>query len=41
MGIAEVLSDQTQWHIEQGDVRNVLRSMPDSCVQTIITSPPY
>ena len=41
MGISEVLSGQAQWHIEQGDVRNVLRAMPHSCIQTIVTSPPY
>jgi hypothetical protein len=41
MGISEVLSGQAQWHIERGDVRSVLQSMPDKCVQTIVTSPPY
>ncbi|MCG3255059.1 MAG: site-specific DNA-methyltransferase, partial [Candidatus Heimdallarchaeota archaeon] len=28
-------------HIYQGDALEVLRTFPDECVDTIITSPPY
>jgi DNA modification methylase len=41
MTIAEVLAGERSWHIEQGHVLDVLRAMPDGCVQTIVTSPPY
>lgn len=29
------------WRIEQGDAREVLRSLPDGVAQTCVTSPPY
>ena len=41
MGWREVVDGKAQWAVVQGDVRDVLRSMPDGCVQTICTSPPY
>lgn len=40
-GIMGVLFGGEQWHVERGDVLDVLRAMPDRCVQTVITSPPY
>jgi len=41
MGISEVLANTKSWHVECGNVLDALRQMPDSCVQCIITSPPY
>ena len=41
MGMAEVLDGRQKWTIEQGHVLDVLRSMPDGCCQTVVTSPPY
>ncbi|GAF90746.1 unnamed protein product, partial [marine sediment metagenome] len=41
MTIDAVLSNERAWHIEQGNCLDVLRRMPDKCVQTIVTSPPY
>jgi hypothetical protein len=29
------------WRILHGDVREQLASLPDGCVQTCVTSPPY
>lgn len=29
------------WRILQGDVRDMLATLPDGCVQTCVTSPPY
>lgn len=29
------------WRILPGDVRETLASLPDGCVQTCVTSPPY
>ena len=41
MTIGAVISGEKQWAIVQGDVLDVLATMPDACVQTIVTSPPY
>ncbi len=30
-----------RWQILEGDVRETLRTLPDQCVQTCVTSPPY
>jgi len=39
--IASVLSGDDAWHVETGDCLAVLRTMPDACVQCVVTSPPY
>jgi DNA modification methylase len=39
--LADVISGASNWHVEEGNCLSVLRSMPDECVQTCITSPPY
>jgi len=39
--IERVLSGEQSWHVECGDALEVLRMMPDGCVQTCVTSPPY
>jgi DNA modification methylase len=36
-----MLLNGRDWEIRQGDSLDLLRSMPDGCVQTVITSPPY
>lgn len=41
MSVSAVLASLAPWHIEVGDCLQVLRSLPDGCVQTVITSPPY
>jgi DNA modification methylase len=35
------LLEGEQWRIEEGDVRSVLRTLPDQSVQCCVTSPPY
>lgn len=37
----QVLAGKRDWHIECGDALDVLRTLPDGCVQTCVTSPPY
>lgn len=39
--ISDVLSDKQDWAIVCGDSPEILRGMPDQCVQTVVTSPPY
>ena len=29
------------WEIKQGDALSVLKTMPDQCINTCVTSPPY
>jgi len=41
VSITDVLEGRRTWHVETGDALNVLRDMPDGCVQTCVTSPPY
>jgi DNA modification methylase len=41
MSLNTVLSNSQQWHIQQGDVLDVLRQIPDGVVQCVVTSPPY
>lgn len=41
MSTTSVISDSAKWHAIVGDVRETLRTVPDSCVQTCVTSPPY
>jgi DNA modification methylase len=38
---AGVLTGERQWCVEQGHVLDALRDLPDACVQTVVTSPPY
>ena len=38
--IADVLSGGERWHIEQGEALAVLRSLPDACVDAVVTDPP-
>lgn len=40
MLIGRVLSSEQRWHVEHGDSLTVLRSMPDACVDAIVTDPP-
>ncbi len=39
--VAEVLAGAAKWSTLVGDVRETLRSVPDGCAQTCVTSPPY
>lgn len=39
--LADVLSGSSRWCTILGDCRDTLRSLPDACVQTCVTSPPY
>ena len=41
MTIESVVGNGVLWYIQQGNSLDVLRSMPDGCVQTVATSPPY
>lgn len=41
MTIADVLSGAAQWHVETGDCREVLATLPDRSVAHVITDPPY
>jgi site-specific DNA-methyltransferase (adenine-specific) len=40
-GAAAVLAGTAQWSILEGDVRARLKELPDGCISTCITSPPY
>lgn len=39
--IAEVLTGNRRWAVVQSDVIEFLSSLPDGCVHTCVTSPPY
>lgn len=41
MSVEAVLSRHAKWHTLVGDARETLRSVPDGCAQTCVTSPPY
>lgn len=41
MTIAALLAHAINFHVEEGDALSVLRTLPDACVQTVCTSPPY
>lgn len=41
MSIRDVLSGSSNWAIDVGDTIDVMRTLPDECVQEICTSPPY
>lgn len=40
-GIQAVLSGKSTWHLEQGDNRVVLATMPDACIDAVVCDPPY
>lgn len=40
MTIEMVLSGGLLWHVEHGDSLVVLKSMPDACVDAVVTDPP-
>lgn len=39
--VSDVISSRARWATVLGDCRDGLRSMPDGCAQTCVTSPPY
>ena len=39
--IEAVLARKMQWYIKLGDALEVLRKIPNACVQACVTSPPY
>lgn len=39
--IDEVLAGDRRWCVAMGHTLDVLRTLPDACVQTCVTSPPY
>src|SRR5690606_36755832 len=41
MTVASVLSGAARWHVEQGEAREFIRSLPDACVDALICDPPY
>mgnify|MGYP001000701609 FL=1 len=38
--IHRVISNDLRWHVEHGDSLVVLKSMPDACVDAVVTDPP-
>jgi site-specific DNA-methyltransferase (adenine-specific) len=41
MSLLDAISSDKRYHIEQGDCVEILRSLPDACVDAIITDWPY
>ena len=41
MSINDVLEGKIRWHLAQADCIDVLRRMPDGCVDAVVTDPPY
>lgn len=41
MSIADVLSNRAPWHVECADAVAAAKMLPDDCISTICTSPPY
>jgi len=41
MNFSNIIKNKTQWQIETGDALTILKKMPNSFIQTSITSPPY
>lgn len=39
--LSEVLSGSRLWTVVHGDCLDVMRTMPDACVDSIVTDPPY
>ena len=39
--VSDVIAGRAKWSCLVGDVRGTLRSVPDGCAQTCVTSPPY
>jgi len=40
MHVSEVLSGSHRWTVTQGDCLDILRTMPDGCVDALVTDPP-
>lgn len=40
-GWQDVLSGSARWAVVQGDCLDVMREMPDGCVDAVVTDPPY
>lgn len=40
MTVVQVLSGEQRWTVEQGDCLELLRSMPDECVDSVVCDPP-
>lgn len=41
MSAADVLSGAARWAVDEGDCLSLLRSLPDGCVDAVVTDPPY
>jgi DNA modification methylase len=41
MSLDEILAGKRTWWVEQGDCRTLLRTLPDACIDAVITDPPY
>lgn len=39
--ISAVLDGSSRWHVAHGDCLDVLRQLPDGCVDAVVTDPPY
>jgi DNA modification methylase len=39
--IVQVLAGDRQWHLEQGDCRELLRLLPDNCIDAVVVDLPY
>lgn len=39
--LSDVLEGRARWCVIQGDSLEVLRTIPDECVDAVITDPPY
>lgn len=39
--IETVLSGESQWCVVQGDCLDIMKALPDGCVDAVVTDPPY
>lgn len=39
--MADVLAGRASWCVEHGDCLDVMRGLPDGCVDAVVTDPPY
>jgi DNA modification methylase len=39
--IAQVVAGERKWHVEQGDCRELLRLLPDNCIDAVVVDLPY
>ena len=39
--VAEVLDGRSRWAVVHGDALDVMRGLPDGCVDAVVTDPPY